>query len=352
LIGILSIKIDDEVPMIRLDRIKIKNPLDALSEYDKSLFHEVTKTDTSTGQIIENYSNLKKNIGLDRTLGIKQIKINHSFEELIIELSAKVLKEKYLDLISRKSLENVIENINNSKVIRLDKTKFIGSAEVLSLDVTRDIRVSKDMKSYFRDLKIFSSLSNYRVMKYKDGVEFYSNSISNKERLKLYSKYHEIKRENVINKEILKFIPESQFFSLMRIEGNLVTQRNIKKYFKIAENETITLSSVLECSENVILEYFDKMIPKLKIKYPAEDFWDSSKSFTELREKIGNLEIIKACGYDLDNVRFLIKTKTKGNPSYYMKNIKNIMETITLKRSEDGFLTIEEIRNLLADEPS
>lgn len=335
--------------MIRLDRKKSKTSKNNLIDFKKSRFTNVMKCDPITGTITEDYFELRKDFKSDSFFGISNLRIDNLKNEIIFEISSKILREQYLSLINVSTIGRALENLNSSGIIKIDIPSTIDNSVVLSVDITQDLRLKNEVSSYLRDFRIFASLTNYRAKKYCGGIEFYSHYPSNKTRLKLYCKMDEIISRKSCNQEILKYIPIEKFDKLLRVECSLTQHKAIRKFFNFSESEPLNLNQILNCKEPVLLNCFNDFIPKIDFKIVGEDFWEDSPSYTDLIKTIGEIELLRICGYDLEAVTSIMKSKVSGNVSYYRKKAKKSLMMALKLKSKSEFKSLAEIRKLLED---
>jgi hypothetical protein len=72
-------------------------------------------------------------------LGINKFEFIPSDNSLIMEISSKILLDRYKELISKDNFDFVIDKINSLGIIKIDHENFISNARVLSAHVTQDI---------------------------------------------------------------------------------------------------------------------------------------------------------------------------------------------------------------------
>lgn len=332
--------------MVLFDRIKFKFPLKYLKDFRKIYFSLRQELDPIRRHLLRERWYLTKDVFKDKTLGLNEIIIDPTDNYVIVEISGKILLSDYFRLLSESTIIQALNNINKTGIVLLDP-KLLKVATVLSTDITRDLKVSRDLSDYVRDLSIYSALSNYRLKSYKSGIEVYSEARSNKERIILYSKFDELKSGKEVNKELQKYLSVESFKDILRIEANLGTFKLIRKYFNILKPGPIPLQTILKSDANPLLKYFNNMFPI--IDAPDIPAIESRETFGKYVLERGLRSIIQYCQCDLKNCRRFVGSfmTKKGEPSYYMKDIKRVMAKIVSEKSSTALSTIEEIRKKL-----
>ncbi len=340
-------------PIITSDETIINFPEVCMTKFIEKYFYRKNLFDETTGELLKDTSILNSSRLLKKPLGIKNIEYNRTMGEVKLYITSKCLKQDYKKLISIESIDDVLNSVNESGFIEIIPDLVKKTAKVTSLDLTRDVPISKPTSNYLKDLRILGTQGNFRIKNYKSGVEIYSEARSNTQRMVIYSKYEELNSKKVAKTELLKHIDKEDFKDKLRIEANLRNPDMIRKYFKIKKDEDIMLLSILEHKSNVLSNYFNYMWPTLKIEKSFEDIWYATLSPAETAKRIGEKVIIEKCGFNRNNIREYLKSLLLGkkNPSYYMKYYDKIL--MMMKAEELGEKvdaeTIEEIRKKLEE---
>lgn len=236
------------------DRLKCKIPRECLSSYNVDQFNVV-----NTIQRRSYYSLNKIN-----SLGLRNIKIEEDC--VIIEVSGKVLKDKYPLLISLATIEDVFENINKTNLIELDIDKSVNLAEVLSLDVTKDLKSPFEPNSLLLEIYELSGFvkDKYTIGEYETGLSIQKKVTSYKSRLSIYDKHQEILLPS--NKQIQSFLTSEQiegYRNILRIERNYSSLKTIRKGFGIVSNQ-IRLLDVLGSTTDPLFDFMREFCQKTK----------------------------------------------------------------------------------------
>jgi hypothetical protein len=332
---------------ITLDSLRIKVDLSALKSKNEDYFRDSYVSD-KYGEILYHRSVFNKQDNKQISLGINSISENEDQGILTFDISSKLLGDRYLELLHKDNIEYVIQRINRTKIIELDPNKVIDEGKVSALDITQDLKTKNDILSIKRDLLIYSGFSNYHSKKYKTGIELYGFAPSNKERLKVYSKYHEFLSNKFTNKELAKHIAAEKLKDIIRVEADMRKPEYIRKYFKINKEDKLLLSRLLSSETPVLKYFFNKILPPKTIDKDIINPLESEIPPSEVEKEIGKRAIIKHCNYDRKILRDFLKSKLKGgNPIYYMKKYDRILAEMIGEKSDGNFKTIEEIRTKL-----
>lgn len=241
---------------ITLDRIKIKANnkylLDQHIKFNKDYDHR-------SGTLKGEYYSSKADADVPYNLFIATSK---SKQTLTLEFSSKILKEDYPKLISKETIGDCLERINQLGICQIDTQGILQSGCITSMDVTNDVDL--DLTSQVLDA-LNERVGNYRRYKWEhyenEGIAFSRDVKSRdcKETLILYNKGKELQRHD--NLPFLNSIPNKNqmldyFKGKTRFEFSLDTQRKIKRY---TEMEDTYIMDVLNTNANPLLKVFDSI---------------------------------------------------------------------------------------------
>lgn len=181
--------------------------------------------------------------------------------ELMLEFTGKILKNKYPQLLNRETILYALENINKLNVCTLDTTAILSDAEVVKCDVTTD--VTHDINSIIPTIR--QNLTNYtkwNVKGYTNGIVL-ENTVSTpryKKRLIVYNKEKEMQMTDNVN--FVNRLPDGQavtdyFRGKVRFELNINTKQQIRQLLNIPNNY---LQSVLNATANPLLTVIDEAV--------------------------------------------------------------------------------------------
>ena len=280
--------------MITFDKIKLVTKLEYLKITDINIFEKRESAKNKSTTFVFNQS---KPYSLF-------IHLTPDLNKAVIEFTGKILLDNYVQLISFETINQCLLNINYLGFCRLQIENIINDSEVVKCDITKDIELifKSDIKKV-----LISQLSNqkkYITRKYSTTGYTVTKDVKTKKsqlRLSLYDKYREMQKAD--NSEYLKYISEPEavmdyFRNKYRIEVNLITKEQIRKYLRIADN---TLVNALKSNSNPLKEIFNQIFecnlkditgePKTRNLYDYE-------SLTQLKDGL----IVKACDNDLNKV--------------------------------------------------
>ena len=128
--------------MKTLDKIKLSVRTGAVKKINYGDLNEFSNTTCETGESKSFYGiNHRK-----RPLGINYLKYDKN--QFDIEISSKILKSRYKELINKDNIEYIMHIVNNTGIVELDTKIVLDEARVLNMHVTNDIKVSTDPSNY------------------------------------------------------------------------------------------------------------------------------------------------------------------------------------------------------------
>lgn len=257
--------------LISLDRIKIKSNYKYLLD-TKVKFNETFNSRSGEKAGIFYNSQNDKKIPYNLYIAVSYIK-----QTLTLEFSSKILKEKYPDLITKDTIKECLENINQLDICNIDVDNIILNGVVTSVDITRDTDLILD-DNFLNALN--TKVNNYRRFKWthydKEGITF-TKDVKSKdctETITIYNKEKEIEASH--NKDFIKSLSQSQsiveyFKGKTRFEITLDTPKKIMNYLNLADTK---ITSVLNSNANPILMQFDKVFSNSTADMPSITFDD------------------------------------------------------------------------------
>jgi hypothetical protein len=319
--------------MIRIDSVKLKLPIHSICGYSDHLEH----TQKLVGGVVikDSHSSSPKM----SQLGFKKVTItqnskNESENGCVIELSSKILKQDYFNMITQNSLEQLVEQINYSQLIRFDKNQFIDYASILSCDITKNIQVENNasLLNYLSSVATLPIGDKHNVYRYKSignkGVTWNGKQTSFKERMAFYSKELEVKKD----KKLLNYLTSKQvkqFDNVLRNEINLTQFATIRKY---TNSNSLLLQDVLSSTENPNLLLFDKITKRINFDVDLKLFTEwQGMSLYQIEKLEGSKNIVKQFNGDMVRIRTFLESKVKGKISAYIKYYTNVANGLQLQ---------------------
>lgn len=326
--------------MIRLDSCKFLTDFEVIEDIKLQHFDSEIRMNGAS-QILKQKQVLSSDY---KVIGLKNIEVTTN--NLIIELSAKILKENYYEGINKNTVSQMVDNINGCKSIKLNTNKFLDSAKVLRCDVTDNLKVKNNVNDYLSLLNTYKVNSDYLVSFYNrkagSSIVFDRNVKSYKERLTLYDKEKEIYRD----KELIKLFDQealNRFNNVLRCEQNIVSFSKIREKLHI---NSIDLKDVLNSKELVNYNTFTNITKENKALTLFNSYKD--KDLKYIIRLYGMRHIIESFEYDFSLIKQLIREHYNGNGcSYWYKNFAILMRE--MKQEKKNYNSAMEAINEISD---
>ena len=121
------------------------------------------------------------------------VAINNQHQTLEIEFSSKILRDRYPELISRYTIRQCLENLNQLGICTVDVDGILQYGWIIRADVTKDV----ELKLTDEVLDVLNqNVGNYRRFKWEHyagkGITFTKDVIYGKEEIRVYNKYKEL----------------------------------------------------------------------------------------------------------------------------------------------------------------
>lgn len=324
--------------MIKIDSLTTESSIDCLLNYNSD-YSNIQQSEQ--GVLVSDKLQWKKPI-----YGVKSITADVLNNKLIIDASAKALKDQYYDMININTAERLINEINKSGIVQIDAEKFINTSIVRKCDTTVNTHPVKPLETYFASLSYLPITNKYNVGRYKQignrGVVFSGTQKTFKERQIFYDKLKDVMRDKALRKIVPSAILEKQFKNVLRVETNFTDFKNIRKYFG-CENKLIDM---LNSSLTPNLAVFDKITAKVPIDLRLFNEWQGMK-FYEIEKLEGMKAIIRLFNYDIGTVKTFIEARVGGNVSRYVKRYTETLMQMQSERDVIDTTAIDELRQLM-----
>jgi hypothetical protein len=220
----------------------------------------------------------------------------------IIEVSAKVLGDRYPELINMSNIHYCFEQINKLGVCKLNIDGALNDSKLISCDVTKDIS-DINMPEKLALKSCLKNFNKFQVQKYTNSGFAVTNTVrtsNRKIRLIVYDKHKELLK--AANTEFLNMVDDKNelldyFDTRFRIEANIRTVQQIKDLFQTDDN---SLMNVLNSASNPLLQVFDGIfnVPESVETYTDVQHLLLYTNFSELK----NALFLQACKYDPDTI--------------------------------------------------
>ena len=330
--------LQNEKQFLTFDRIKIKCDHKYLLNM-KVRFNETYNP--RSGNRIGIYYNSKGDTNIPYNL---YIAVDYEKQTLTIEFSSKILMDKYIHLISKTTIKECLNNINQLNICSIDVENILLNGVITSLDATKDVNLTLN-DDILNALN--TQVNNYRRYKWKhyikEGITFTKDVASKDcaETITVYNKEKEI--WNNRNQKFLNILSRPQlvtnyFKGKTRFEIKLNTPQKIMNDLNIADTK---IFSVLNSDANPILTQFDKVFGHSSTNISVSD--TTFDNYEDWCMKI----LIETYNGDLKFLDQEIRTKytSRSGALKRMKKIEAVYHAMTSASTSEN--PIEKIRNLL-----
>ena len=320
--------------MIRADSIKIKAPIDSVIDCNLEYFSN--KIEKASNSIITDTYEAKQ---ID--FGINRISIEHKRDSVIIEASAKALKQDYSNGINKDNFGQFIDSINNTNRVKLDTDLVYNNGELLRVDVTDNVKLNYN-GDVLNDLSLLPLPNKYEITPYQRkenrGLVLKGKQSSFKERMILYDKTIELKSTRY-GRQFLDSFDSAQmleeFEGTLRVENNFTQLRKIREYLG-----STNVKEALTSNNKPNLMVFNKITRSAdtEVLYLFDRYEGMSiKKSIELRGIEG---IIKDAKYNWSYLELWLKTKSPSNYRRERKKFKQIYNEMLNEKQKDSDISI------------
>ena len=238
--------LQNEKQFLTFDRIKIKCDHKYLLNM-KVRFNETYNP--RSGNRIGIYYNSKGDTNIPYNL---YIAVDYEKQTLTIEFSSKILMDKYIHLISKTTIKECLNNINQLNICSIDVENILLNGVITSLDATKDVNLTLN-DDILNALN--TQVNNYRRYKWKhyikEGITFTKDVASKDcaETITVYNKEKEI--WNNRNQKFLNILSRPQlvtnyFKGKTRFEIKLNTPQKIMNDLNIADTKIFSVLGTIK----------------------------------------------------------------------------------------------------------
>ncbi|MBN1997008.1 hypothetical protein JW935_05605 [candidate division KSB1 bacterium] len=302
--------------MNKIDTLKMGLSTNALVSYNKCCFqtNDVREPNGMENRILK----LSDQI---HSLGISSICIDWGKNKITVEVSAKILKEKYGQLINRYTFGDFVGAVNTSGIIKIDGNKLLNESEIYRVDVCENLRLEEELALYKNALAIrVMQDTKYEVRDYKsDGLVITPKNKTDNLRIVIYPKFKELTLAR--NRELRKYIDIEQFQSVLRIEVNIRKYAACRKLFDLEKGKSPCLSDILLSKKPVLM---DLLNPYLEVNEDQKNItipqllFEGNKKPSEKIKQAGMMVILDCFGNDLLKVKNWLKSTVTHNPGRHL----------------------------------
>jgi hypothetical protein len=270
--------------------------------------------------------------------GLNRISIDKLSNTTTIEVSAKILKQNYIEGINKNTLNEVIDNINSHNIVKFNSNNLIDKATILRMDVTDNVKIKLlDRSVLYKTLStiplpkiIQTTLNN---TKQNLGVTWKGTQTSLKDRMIAYDKAIQLKfKDKSLHKTDYCNKVMNDFKDVVRFEQNIVTLEAIRGYYKTNNLKDVLISDV---KANYLK--FDKMTRNNKELVLFDDEF-YGMNFKQIRNRLGDERIIDMHNFDWNRILNFIKIHNKNNWHRYQKELKDVFKILQQKKGNEQSL--------------
>ena len=238
---------------IKCDTIKIRTNYKYLKE-EKITF--APQYNFQHNKELGRYFNSKHNTQMPYNL---YIATNYYHQTLEIEFSSKILKERYSELISRDTIRQCLENINDLGICTIDVDGILRNSWVIRADITKDVDLplTDDVLNALND-----NVGNYRRYTWQHydgkGITFTKNVMRDKDEITVYNKYTELLQHS---RNFMDSLPQEArnkimdyFYGKTRFEVRMKNSKQIEE--RLGVNR---LMDFFNSVDNVVREQFNRV---------------------------------------------------------------------------------------------
>lgn len=327
--------------MIRLDSSKILIPNDVLTDVNPDLFIHSNKADSNGFKVSDKYECTRTPVK-----GFKSAIIDNKTNTTTIEVSAKILGSQYFEGINKNTIETLIDTVNTSGIIGINKGAFLDTAQILRADVTDNIKPEIITETFYKTLASLPIAQKYNTTLYNTklnlGVTYNGKQKTVRDRIIFYDK-----TKDLIRDKELKGLPYANklykdFKGVVRVESNHSQFKGLNKIFG---NRSLT--TVLQSDTKVNHDIFSRITDKSKdIDLRLFNQFEGMK-FGTIRNYLGDKGIIELCNYDWHQIELFIKVYNTNNYRHYKKTIRQVYNSLNQQTNGTDINIINHIKQLL-----
>ena len=326
--------------MIRLDRLKISIPNEYIqADLRGCYFEKNIRIKEEDAPPIITYE-LKDQY---RNTGVSYVKIYGDYT--VIDLTGKILKGNYFDMININTIEQALENIGNEAIRISNISQAIDTGKVLLLDVTNNLVVNDIEKN----IKVMASQrykQNYELELYKtQALVLRNRNKTSNMRTIFYDKQSELKKQG---KGILKYINLEDFRNVLRCETNIRKLKDIRRLLNVGgkdikklhiyKKKDIMLLDVLNSKAKV---NYNQLLSMLEYEDEEEDIatlYDNDELTISQLYKLKGIEtILKQNDYNYKKIMQYIEMNTKKTARQVLnRHSKLIKKALKIHRERAG----------------
>jgi hypothetical protein len=297
--------------MIRLDSCHIEVKTDAVKYWDNAAFTH--KPQTKNDNLISDIYELTNPMP-----GIKSIKYDCMNELLKLQLSAKILNDKYFEGINKNTMHNAIDNINQLGIIDIDANKLIDNGIFHTIDNTNNLDmewfdIHSRWKEFYQNMTMAknNNLFAYKVFDKSNnkGITFKGDTTSVNNRLIMYGKFIELTQPK--NKLFLASCSNPLALlntskNIIRVESNITSHKSIKHRCKTTTTNVNEVLSSIAMPNIYMLDKITQPNQTNQTQIIFDKYEPGKHTFDEIAYNEGLQTIIRMFNYDENQLKQFI----------------------------------------------
>jgi hypothetical protein len=326
--------------MANLDSTKLLVKTDLISSVSDSFLNKYV---AQKGVVYSDTLQLTRS----NVLGLKSVIIDNIKKDITIEMSAKILGPDYSKGININTIDQAIEAINKSGLIKLNTNKLIDTAEVLRCDVTDNIQPDMIGEIFYKTLASLPIASKYQTTLFNTknnlGVTWNGQQKTVRDRQIFYDKNKQMFTDKVLMSKPYAQKVYNDFKNIVRVESNHSQFKDLRKLF--GDRNLLT---ILKSPTKVNYEVFSRITNKATdIDLRLFNHFEGMK-FNAIRNRLGDEGIIKMCDYNWQKIELFIKAYNPHNYRAYKPSIRKVYNELNSLAGKSDLKIINHIKQLLA----
>lgn len=305
--------------MITFDRIKILT--------DKKHIKNMNSDATT----IISRNNVEREIRIKQTKPFNfYVSRNCIDDRGIMEISAKVLNDRYPELINKDNIQYCFEKINALGLCSLDIDAIIYDSNLISGDITVDL-TGLTLPDSLALRSCLKSLNKFQLQKYTNCGYTITKSVktsNRKIRVSLYDKHKEMLK--AINTEFLESLDNNNdileyFKNRIRIEANV---RTVSQITSLCETKGNKLIEVLNSNANPLMSIFNSIFDIPNPDEYVQSDMQALLSYSKL-STLKDALLVKACDNDPAQIDLVLNNclSPNTNKSKYKAKLTRLINS-------------------------
>lgn len=261
------------------------------------------------------------------------IAFSRRYESYKVAFSAKVLRDRYIELINRDNIRDCLNAINALGICTLDIDRVMAESLVVGADFTRDIKLEDIPANNMNEVKsiVKLSINNYdrwNCANYRHGGLVVSNAVNDRRRarrLTIYKKDVELRKRG--NRDFLASLDDrdnllAYFRDRVRFELRATTKYQLREWCDVHD---LTIMNVLNSNANPLRVVMSEMFNPI---FAVDE--DLIKPTLTNLDKLSTLKFLE---WDLTRVEAHVRESTTRSIKEGMKPYNRLYCAYKVSRS-------------------